>query len=73
MSNPDDQEQRLNDLEILIAHQDLKLDEMSETIARQWDKIDTLTRKTQQLSDRLAAAEGDMHSLLPGDKPPPHY
>ena len=66
-------EQRVNDLEALIAHQDLKLDEMSETIAGQWEKIDALTRKTQQLSDRLSSIEGDLHAMQPGDQPPPHY
>lgn len=64
---------RVNDLEALIAHQDQKLDEMSETIAGQWEKIDALTRQCQQLSDRLRALEGDLHALLPGDEPPPHY
>jgi len=73
MSDSQELARRINDLEALIAHQDQKLDDMSDTISGLWDKIDVLTRQAKQLGDRLAAAEGDVHSLLPDDKPPPHY
>jgi len=73
MSDPQNLAQRINELEALIAHQDQKLDDMSDTISGLWDKIDVLTRQAKQLGDRLASAEGDVHSLLPDDKPPPHY
>ncbi len=65
--------QRVNDLEALIAHQDQKFDEMSDTIAGQWAKIDTLVRQTERLNERLRTLEGDMQALQPGDQPPPHY
>ena len=42
-------------------------------IADQWQKIDKLTRQVSKLNDRLAAAEGDLHTVLPQDRPPPHY
>ena len=73
MTDHDVLSQRVNDLEALIAHQDLKLDEMSDTIAGQWEKIDSLTRNAERLSDRMQAIEGDLHALAPGDQAPPHY
>jgi len=73
MTDPDALEQRVNELEALIAHQDIKLDEMSDTIAGQWTKLDELARKNRQLNDRLLSLEGDIQSALPADKPPPHY
>jgi SlyX protein len=67
------QEGRLTDLETRIALQDRTIEELSEALREQWDKIDRLTRQVGKLKDRLAAAEGDLHTVLPQDRPPPHY
>lgn len=73
MSDATDLEQKLFDLEAQIAIQNRTIDELSDTLADQWQKIDKLTRQVSKLNDRLAAAEGDLHTVLPQDRPPPHY
>jgi SlyX protein len=73
MSEEEPLENRVNDLEAQIAVQNRTIDELSDALAEQWQKIDKLDRQVNKLNDRLAAAEGDLHTVLPQDRPPPHY
>ena len=72
MSEEEPLENRVNDLEAQIAVQNRTIDELSDALAEQWQKIDKLDRQVNKLNDRLAAAEGDLHTVLPQDRPPPH-
>ena len=73
MSEEEPLENRVNDLEAQIAVQNRTIDELSDALAEQWQKIDKLDRQVNKLNDRLAAAEGDLHTVLLQDRPPPHY
>ena len=66
-------EKRLIDLEAQIALQNHTIDELSDTLREQWDKTDQLSRQVSKLSDRLSATEGELRSVMPQDRPPPHY
>jgi|SaaInlStandDraft_5_1057022.scaffolds.fasta_scaffold14384_2 SlyX protein len=66
-------EERVINLEAQIAMQNRTIDELSDALADQWQKVDTLSRQVNKLNDRLAATEGDLHTVLPQDRPPPHY
>ena len=73
MAEDEQADQRLTDLESRIEIQNNIIDELSDTLKEQWDKIDELTRQVRKLNDRLATAEGELQSVLPPDRPPPHY
>jgi SlyX protein len=51
--------------------QDETIETLNKTITEQWQKIDGLTRRVAELSERLQEAERP----APGsrDEPPPHY
>ena len=62
---------RIDALEARVAHQDRTIDDLNETITKQWKEIDGLTRQLVRLRDQLQevrdrAPEGP-------EPPPPHY
>ena len=62
--------ERLDDLEILVAHQARMLDEMSDVVARQGETISDLRRKLDVLARRFVEAEQRLRDVIPVDKPP---
>lgn len=62
---------RLEALEMRVAHQDATIDDLNVTITSQWRKIDALAREVAGLADRLQ----DLGRREPGEAepPPPHY
>ena len=73
MSDMEILQARCDELESHIAHQDSTLEDLSDTVGRQWETIDALRREVEILKDRLAAMEGDVTASLPDEGPPPHY
>jgi SlyX protein len=69
----DDVAQKLIDLEIRLAEQEVTIDSLSETVYRQWQTIDKLTKQHDRLSDRFTAIEEDLEGAGSEDGPPPHY
>ncbi|WP_118137220.1 SlyX family protein [Oceanicella sp. SM1341] len=67
-----DMGQRLTDLEIHVAHQEMVITELSETVNRQWAEIDMLKRSLTRLVERIneGAEPGD---APPAHQPPPHW
>lgn len=65
------QGERLDALEARIAFQDRTIEELSDTIAKQWKVIDALSRKLELLEEhvRSAAPASDPRQ----EPPPPHY
>ena len=63
--------ERIDALESRLMFQDETIDTLNKTITEQWLKIDALTRRVAELSERLQEAERP----APGsrDEPPPHY
>ena len=68
MNDPTD---RLDALEMRVAHQDATIEELNATITAQWRTIDALSRELATLGERLH----DLGRREPGatEQPPPHY
>jgi SlyX protein len=62
---------RIEALEIRVAHQDATIEDLNATITAQWRTIDALAREVASLVDRLQ----DLGRREPGspEPPPPHY
>ncbi len=66
--------ERLTELEIALTHQQAMLDELSEVVRAQADRIDLLRAQLDRLALRLAAAEAALPDDAPeADRPPPHW
>lgn len=65
--------QRVDELEIRIAHQDRTVEELNEALAEQWRAVDELTRKLALLEHRLLSLEQSSNAAPSAEPPPPHY
>lgn len=66
--------ERITELEIQLAHATRVVEELSDIIAKQADRLDLAERRIQMLMER--AAEQEAQSLsgeVVGNQPPPHY
>jgi len=72
MDNPNSTEQRLTALEVKASFADDLLDQLNQTIFRQQQQIDLLTRELVDLRKQLPAADGAGFRSL-RDELPPHY
>lgn len=61
---------RLDALEIRIAHQDRTIAELNEVVTEQWRRIDGLTRTVARLVEEIRSLEPRREGPEP---PPPHY
>ena len=61
---------RLDALEIRIAHQDHVIAELNETVTAQWKKIDALERELKMLREEVRNA---YPARTEPEPPPPHY
>ena len=73
MAEIPDLQQRLDDLEIHITHQDSVIQELNEVTIQQWAAIEKLTGKLEFLKNKLQAAVESMESGETQEPPPPHY
>ena len=65
---------RLNEVESRLAHQEKAGEEVSDVLAEQAREIDDLAQRVRRLSERVAALEdGEVVGLISDDPPPPHY
>ncbi|RRH75167.1 SlyX family protein [Falsigemmobacter faecalis] len=65
---------RIEALEILVAHLNRTVDDLSDVVARQSREIDTLLRRVGMLMEREAEREADGSSSIPlADQRPPHW
>ena len=64
---------RIDELEIRLAHQDQIVEELNETITRQWKEIELLSRHMAKLGERVHAVEENVGDPAPTEPPPPHY
>lgn len=67
-------ENRINEIEIMLVHQERKIDELGEVVEKQWKEIDALKAKLMKTEGKLEelqlAAEGDIPAA---NQKPPHY
>lgn len=72
MTDTKDSAQRLDELEIHVAHQDRTIEDLHKVIEAQWREIEALKRQQLKQEQRLLTMEQD-----PGpegsEPPPPHY
>ena len=69
-SNPS-LEERVDELEIRLAHQDRLIEELNEVITRQQDRMDRLVRDLRRITEALHGISGPTEGGE--DAPPPHY
>ncbi len=64
---------RIEALEMRLAHQDRMLEDLNETITRQWKEIDGLNRQVARLDDQLREVQASAGAGEGPEPPPPHY
>ncbi|MDA7568425.1 SlyX family protein [Emcibacteraceae bacterium] len=66
---------RLNELEIKIAHQEQQINDLSDMVSEQWTMIERLGGRLTKANSRIESLENnpqiEQSSLL--DEKPPHY
>lgn len=62
--------QRMNELEMRVAHQEKTIAELNDVITAQWKKMETLERKLQRFGEELEALDS---AEAPANQKPPHY
>lgn len=70
MPSTDAHAERLEAVEIRLAHQDKMIADLNDVITAQWRKIDTLERQLGRLREELQSIEPQRTTPEP---PPPHY
>jgi SlyX protein len=70
MKDQQNMDERFNDMEIRLAHQEKTIADLSDVISAQWKKIDALERQLRRLSEEMQAMDGaEGHT----QQKPPHY
>lgn len=72
MGDDPDFASRIMSLEETMAHQARVIDELSATVARQWDELDRARRKLDALTERFLSLE-EATGPAPEITKPPHY
>jgi SlyX protein len=62
---------RLNELEIRISHQDKTIADLNDMITAQWKKIEALERQLRRLGEELEAMDSSEGPAA--NQKPPHY
>ncbi|WP_127143849.1 SlyX family protein [Pelagibacterium montanilacus] len=65
-------EDRIVELEIRNAQAENAIEDMSGAVTDQWSRIETLERRIEQLTDRVARLEAVIRETGV-EPPPPHY
>lgn len=63
--------ERLDALEVRIAHQDRTIEDLNATITEQWRVIETLRRRVDTLDEQVRS--GSYIADPSTERPPPHY
>ena len=63
-------ENRIDELEMRLSHQEKIIAELNDVITAQWQKTDKLERQLQRFSEELEALES---TTAPTNQKPPHY
>ncbi|MGJ3260057.1 MAG: SlyX family protein [Rhodospirillales bacterium] len=65
----EDMEARITELEMTVTHQERTIGELSDVVAEQWSRIESLKRALTRLEETKADAEPEDEA----DRRPPHY
>ncbi len=64
---------RIEALETVVAHQEVAIEDLSETVQAQWAEIEKLKRDLGKLTRSLEALADGGDEAPPANQPPPHY
>ncbi len=64
---------RIDKMEIHLAHQDQVIDDLNAVVAHQWSEIEAMARRLAKLGDRVYVVEEQGGEPAPAEPPPPHY
>lgn len=64
---------RLNELEVKMAHQEQQITDLSEMVSEQWKLIEKLGGLLSKADARLESLENNSSADGPLDEKPPHY
>lgn len=67
----DQDRERIDALEMRIAHQDQTIEELNEALTAQWKTIDLMAKKLAMLEEQVRS--GSYIADPASEKPPPHY
>jgi SlyX protein len=65
--------ERIDELEIQLAHNVRTIDDLNRVITAQWHEIEKLSRRIGGLGDRMHLLEESTDGPPPPEPPPPHY
>ncbi|OSQ47490.1 SlyX family protein [Thalassospira alkalitolerans] len=68
-----DPNSRIDDLESHIAHLETAINDMSDMIKSQWDRIDLLERRNKLVAEDMKRLVDFLRTSPDDDAPPPHY
>ncbi len=64
---------RLDEVEMLVVHQDQTIEDLNAAITAQWTLIERLEREVARLSERVTETERSTGEAAPLSEAPPHY
>lgn len=64
---------RLESIEIKLAHLERAIAEISDVVARQQKDLDLALDRNQRLMEKIAAIESDFGTSATAHEKPPHY
>jgi SlyX protein len=64
---------RLEAIEIKLAHLERAVTEISDVVARQQKELDRAIDRNQRLMEKVAALESDAGASATAEEKPPHY
>ena len=64
---------RLEAIEIKLAHLEQAIAEISDVVARQQKELDRALDRNQRLMEKIAAIESDVGTSATAHEKPPHY
>jgi SlyX protein len=67
----DQLEQRIDDLEMRLAHQDKAVADLNEVVTAQWKKLEAMDRQLRRFYEELEAQQAS--DAPAADQKPPHY
>ena len=65
--------ERIEAIEIKLAHLERAVTEISDVVARQQKELDRAVERNQRLLEKIAALESDATASATAEEKPPHY
>ena len=73
VDTPDALAERIDNLEMRIAHQDRVIEALDRTVIEQWGKLDQALARIRRLEERLKEIQASNIRDPSEEPPPPHY